>query len=370
MSIARSFRRRLRPWFAGWRTDPLKRHRIRVLYALESFPQLSQSYIRAEISCLTRAGAHVEVWSERQPPSRYETRVLVHRGSLERAIRRVRPDIVHVHWLHKALLFRDAIDRLGKRMTVRGHNFDHDLERVAALQDDPVVSAIYLYPHLAKACPEHWTKVQPMPVAFDPALYHPETSKDRRLVVRAGPSLPEKDLESFVRLATLLPKHRFVMAVARTRGNYSDALAEFNRCAKRPVDLHFNLDHEAAAALVGEATVYFYTNSLTEPFGMPVSIVEAMATGGYVLTPRCPGAEAMVGEAGACYDTVEEAAKLIAATETWSDAKWRGVRHCAIERAYRMYCGRTVFGRLLSDWCRLADPNAPSGSPPTGRMRN
>src|SRR5258708_2574103 len=76
--------------------------RLRVLYALEKYPQLSQSYIRAEIACARRWGAHVEVWSEGTPPSPYPSAVPLHRGALEDAIADVGPHVIHTHWLHKA----------------------------------------------------------------------------------------------------------------------------------------------------------------------------------------------------------------------------------------------------------------------------
>src|SRR5262245_19103131 len=87
--------------------------RLRVLYALEKYPQLSQAYIRAEIACARRWGAHVEVWSEATPPSPYPSPVPVHRGPLEAAIERVAPQVVHVHWLNKACEFRQAVGRAG-----------------------------------------------------------------------------------------------------------------------------------------------------------------------------------------------------------------------------------------------------------------
>lgn len=328
--------------------------RFRVLYALEKFPQLSQAYIRAEIACARRWGAHVEVWSQGTPPSPYPNPVPVHRGPLEAAIERVAPQVVHVHWLHKACEFRQAVGRAGVPMTVRGHNFDNGLERVAVLNGDPAVRGIYLFPHFATACPAGLDKVRPLPVAFDPALYHPGPPKDPRLVFRAAPSLPAKDLELFLRVAKRLSGHRFVLAVARTPGTYADTLADYNRSLGNPVDLRINLSHEEVAKISKEAAVYLHTDALTEPFGMPVSIAEAMATGSYVVARRCAASEAYVGDAGRLYDTEVEAEALVRETEGWSDERWARARMAAIDRAYRHFAGDSALRPLFDDWTRVA----------------
>ena len=52
-------------WYPGSRTE----RRPRVLYALWQYPQLSETYIEAEISCMLRWGVDVEVWREIEPAS-------------------------------------------------------------------------------------------------------------------------------------------------------------------------------------------------------------------------------------------------------------------------------------------------------------
>jgi glycosyltransferase involved in cell wall biosynthesis len=328
-----------------------------VLYALEKYPQLSQAYIRAEIACARRWGAHVEVWSQGEPPSPYPSAVPVHRGSLAEAIERVSPQVVHVHWLHSACEFRHAVGNAGLPLTVRGHNFDHADERVGVLNADPTVRGIYLFPHFAATLPASLDKVRPLPVAFDPALYHPGPRQDRRLVFRAAPSLPAKDLELFLHVAQRLPSRRYVLAVARTPGNYADTLAEYNRTLANPVDLRINLSHEEVAAISKQSAIYLHTDALTEPFGMPVSIAEAMATGNYIVARRSPACEAFVGDAGSLYDTEDEAEALLRETESWSDERWERARRTAIERANRHFAGDTALRPLFDDWARFAAPS-------------
>ena len=178
-------------------------------------------------------------------------------------------------------------------------------------------------------------------------------------MLRAAPRLAAKDLELFLHVAVRLPNHRFVLAVARTPGAYADTLADYNSSLGNPVDLRINLSHEEVATISREAAIYLHTDALTEPFGMPISIIEAMATGSYVVTRRCPGSEVVVGDAGGFYDTATEAEALIRETEGWSEERWMRVRMTAIDRAYQHFTGDTQLRPLFEDWARLAAVPAP-----------
>jgi Glycosyl transferase family 2 len=333
---------------------------LRVLYALWHYPQLTESYIRWEIACMRRWGVHVEVWSELESPaSTFSTDVPVHHGSLSAAIEKVAPHLVHVHWLHSALKYSDAIGRAGLPLTVRAHGFDFNRRNVAALERSPLVQAIYLFPHLARLVPGS-SKVRPMNTAFNGELFYPVPKKDPRLVVRTGPGLPTKDLQTFFDAALKCPEHRFVLAVARCNEyeGYLDKLSAYNRKVGNPVDLRFNLSAEEIAPLVREAGIYLHTHGLIAPFGMPMSIAESMATGGYVLGRRCRASVAYIGRVGKVYDSAAEAADLIHSTTSWNEERWHRVRLAAVERAYQHFADIHVLRPILSDWLRIAGPSA------------
>ncbi len=76
--------------------------RLKVLYALWHYPQLSESYVRTEIAAVRQMGIEVEVWSEEAVAAAFESEVPVHRGKLSEVIARARPDLVHTHWLDMA----------------------------------------------------------------------------------------------------------------------------------------------------------------------------------------------------------------------------------------------------------------------------
>ena len=328
----------------------------RVLYALWHYPQLSESYVATEIACMRRWGVDVEVWSECMPASPFSTSVPIHRGTLAETLDRVRPDIVHVHWLNMASKFRDDLERAGVPATVRGHGFEFSPDLAAALQQDSLIRALYIFPHMAATCPPGLGKVRPMNSCFNPDLYRPGAGKDRRLVLRTGSGLPTKDIPAFMRIARECPDHRFVLTLARCNGieEFVDVLIEENRALGEPVDLRVNVPPEEMALLMQEAGIYLHTHSPGSKFGMPASIGEAMATGAYVIGRRCLGSEAYIGDAGDLYDDEDQAARLVRMTTEWSGEQWRRAEVRSIDRAYGQFLDSDVLRPILEDWVRLA----------------
>lgn len=338
---------------------------LRVLYALWHYPQLTETYVRWEIACMRRWGVDIEVFAEVSAcAAPYDSEVPVHYGSLAEAMERFQPHLVHVHWLNFVPRYRDAVARAGLQLTARGHSFEFSPELVRELEADPIVSAYYIYPHFARSLPGH-RKARSVKSAFNGDLYYPENKKDPRLVVRAGTGLPTKDLETFIQTAKMCPDHRFVLALGRATGEeaYTDELIAYNHRHGSPVDIRVNLQADAVAALIREAGIFLHTFGFQAPFGMPMCIGEAMATGAYVLVRRCPGAESYVGDVGAYYDSAEEAGRLIRECLDWSEEHWRAVRRATVERAYEQHADLWTLRPILEDWlritrCRTArDPN-------------
>jgi glycosyltransferase involved in cell wall biosynthesis len=329
---------------------------LRVLVALWHYPQLTESYVRAEILCMKRWGVEVEVFSEiRETAAPYEPEVPVHHGSLDEAIGRFRPHLVHVHWLNFVERFRDAAARAGLPVTARGHSFEFTPELVAKLQGDPVVASIYLFPHLVDALARK-EKVLPVRSAFRPDVYGPGDEKDRRLVIRVGTSLPTKDLPSFFRIARLCPDHRFVLVLGRATHEeaFTDRLVAENEALGNPVEICVNLTPEEIAPLLRRAGIFLHTFDPGLPYGMPMAIGEAMASGCWIVARRCPGSAEHVGDAGALYDTPEEAAALVRQTLAWSEERWKRAQLASIEWAYERHADSRVLRPILEDWIRIA----------------
>ncbi|HEV7730893.1 MAG TPA: glycosyltransferase [Candidatus Binatia bacterium] len=331
-------------------------HPVRVLFASWHYPQLTESHVRAELTTMRRRGVDVAVWSSEAPAAPFASEVAVYEGALADAIARHRPHVVHVHGLDLASRVVTAVAECGVPLTVRGDGDDFTPERVTMLGAQPAVRTIYLFPHLAPAWSPAGSKIRPLPVVFDAERYHPGAVKEPRLVVRVAAGVPTSDLEAFIRIAVRCPDHRFVLAVAHAVRfePFVDRLRAFNVAHGSPVELHVDLPHDDVAALVSAAAISLHTHALDAPFGMPISIVEAMATGAWVLARRCPAAMAYVGEAGCGWDTEDEAVARIVETTTWDDERWATVRRASVERAFARYADTRVLDAVLDDWIVLA----------------
>ena len=336
---------------------------LRVLYVVWHYPQLSETYIEAEIRSMLRRGVAVEVWSEDDVAVPYTAAAPWHRGTLADAIKRVRPDIVHIHWINIGVKHAPAAAAHGIPVTVRCHGFEVTVDTLRLLLAQPGVAAVHLFPHQIATLGVVDARLRPLPVAFDTALFRPVAQKDRRLVVRTATALPAKDFALFFELARRMPEYRFVLAActAFEMEHFPPELRALAESMGSPVELHFDLPQAEVAVLVGRAGIYLHTVVAAEapgftPIGMPISIAEAMATGAVPVVRDLPGLMDYVGPAGFAYQDIDGAEAAIRATEDWDDAAWQAAWRRAVDQAYLNHADDVVLQPLLDDWLALASP--------------
>jgi hypothetical protein len=194
-------------------------------------------------------------------------------------------------------------------------------------------------------------KIGSLSSGFSTDHYFPE-SKDRRRVVRTAAALPTKDLTTFMDVAERCPEFQFVLIVAPAvdSENYVHELVKENRERGRPVELLVGLTHEESARRVRSAGIYLHTLAANVSVGEPVSIAEAMGTGSYLITRNLEPLRMLVGNAGRCYSSVDEAASLIRETLRWTDAAWQFASNRSLDRAHLNHADHVVFEHLLNDW--------------------
>jgi hypothetical protein len=324
---------------------------LRVLFAEWHFPQVSESYVRADMVGLRALGAHVEAWSEDGVAVPYEPGVPVHRGELRAAIDGVRPDVVVSHWLNIGAGYRSVIAEVGVPHAVRGHGFEFDAAVIDGLLDEPGV-AVQLFPHLVDLYGRAHPRLARLPVGFDQDLFPPTPDKDPRLVVRTGAALLTKDYESFFEVATRCPEHRFVLALCRAYQveHQLDEIVARRHELGAPVEIVVDLPHEKAADLVASAGIYLHTHGTAHPLGMPISIAESMGTGCYVLGRDLPGMAGYLGGAGDLYRDAAHAAALVQQTVHWDDDRWTHQWRVASDHAHIHYGASDVALSMLRQW--------------------
>jgi hypothetical protein len=329
---------------------------IKVLYALDSFPQLSESYINAEISRMLEWGVDVEVWSRLDPKSEgRDVGVPVHRGTLVETIARVQPDIVHTHWTQTALKYKDAAKRMGIPMTARGHwHFvPRQIERV---EREETIVRLYMFPHLAEKWGSMTTKILPMLSCYHHEWVAPRRPKNRKMIARTAACKKPKDLATFIRIAHKLPEDYRAALILCSLGpnDHYRELEQLNRDLGGRVEMPRDITYEEVSGYLAEAGIYVHTYDPDVSFGMPVSIAEAMATGCTIFARDVLGAKEYMGDAGRAYRDEDEAVAMIRATEAWTDAEWAEAEQRSLRRAAETFDDRNILRPLLDTWREIA----------------
>ncbi len=336
--------------------------RPRVLYAVWHYPQLSETYIEAEIQCMKNWGVQIEVWRTSAGVSPYPTNVPMHDGTLEEAIQASRPDIIHVHWISFAFGNSAIFADCNIPVTLRLHGFDVTAEGLSALATHHWVKAVYAFPHQIRTCPFADARIKPLHVAFDTTLFSPQRGKDRKLVIRTAAALPSKDLTIFFEAARRLPEFRFVLAAVTChhREAYVTELHAIRDAMGSPAEIRMEVPREAIAELVGKAGIYLHTlhppgMEHATPIGEPISIAEAMATGCHCFVRELPEFQDYVGKSGDTYRDIDELVGKIRATSDWNEQKWEGAQAKSIEQAYSRNADLFVFRPLFNDWMAMSE---------------
>lgn len=328
---------------------------MRILFAVSNYPQLSESYVDAEIAFLLRRGVKVEIWAPHVAFAGMPELTKVHRGSLMDAVRAFHPDVVHSYYLvfsqnHDQLLAGTSVP-----MTVRGHSFDFAAASVESVIAIPRVKKVFLYPHFARQCRPS-PKIVPLPVAYDSTRYRRSQTKDWKAVFRTAVGKPDKGLLDFFTVAALCREFSFAMAISDAAGDpaYFNKISEANTAlAGGRVGLHRNVPREACARMAHEAGIYLNTSDPKgHPFAMPISIAEAMATGAVVLVRESPAAREYVGSAGRFYSTKQEAAEIIHSTMAWTHDQCRESSDAAVEKA-KAFTDDHVLPKLIEEWSSI-----------------
>lgn len=326
---------------------------MRVLYVLWNYPQISETYIATEIGFAQKCGVEVHVWTQ---TSRHdlEPQCMVHRGTLTEAIAAVGPDLIHIHYLVVAKRHLSEIPQ-GIPVTVRGHSFDWNASVAREIGEQHGVKRLYLFPHFVAAMGGH-PKAFALPVAYDTAAHVPAVSKSRKLVLRLSAGLPTKGLDDFLAVANRCPDFKFVLGVSRAGGgdDFLDQLLRLNSYVKDRVEILVDLHPQMAADLNRRAGIYLDTHDPKgHPFGMPISIAEAMATGSYTMALDVPAARAYLADGGVVYRDAEDAAEKIRATASWTDEAWDQMSRKAENRA-TCFRDDVVLSHLIQDWRSIA----------------
>jgi hypothetical protein len=297
----------------------------RVLYVLVQYPQLSETYIRAEIAAV---GADFEVEVISLTPADYPYRdffpfkLVPGREEIQREIDRFRPHVLHTHWLHTQLELVIGLARdNGTPFTVRSHSFDtlfappnvpDALARAVESLNSPLCLGVLALPFAVQnlvGAGVDARKITAVYPAVDYASFL-DRGPNGDAVVCVGASLPKKQFEDFIALGAALPGMEFNLY---SIGYGSAAIEAANAAHGSPVRIRRPVEPGEMPAVYKRHRWLVVTASREiGTVGWPLCIAEAQASGVGVCVPNLrPDLREYVGESGFFYDSIDEVRNII-----------------------------------------------------------
>jgi len=299
--------------------------KLRVMYVLVQYPQLSETYIRAEILTV-RDQVELSIVSMMPADYPYEHydafQLLTTREEIQAEIERFRPDVLHTHWLHEQLpLVAELAKANGIPFTVRSHSFDTLFTppnvpgplaaSIDALNGELCLGILTL-PFAVQRLLDVGIRADKIRAVYPAVRYADfyDRSPNGDAVMCLGASLPKKRFEDFIEIAASLPNTEFDLY---SIGYLSDAIRAVNAAHGSPVNIVPPVQPEEMPAVYKRHRWLVVTASREMgTVGWPLCIAEAQAAGVGVCVPRLrDDLREYVGRAGFFYDSVEEARDIL-----------------------------------------------------------
>ncbi len=331
---------------------------MRALIITFNYPQITETYVEAEVSFLRCQGVAVYVWSQTLAPAPGPLRPDVGHAvgvPLDPIVAAFEPDVIHLHWMLWEANVLDFLGRYGKPLTVRVHT-DTSAARLRMYAAHPAIKRICGYPGDGV----RFQFVNPKFVEIPIAVSRPPTQrvvKNHRLVLRAASENP-RDQTLFVRLARQCPQFEFLLCIGESK--HQDALetrpllnAALGDNPPPNLRILWNESPERMALWFAQAGIYLHTFLPHKIAAMPVSIAEALINGCYTLVRNQARLIAMVGTAGGSYASDEDAAAGLAETLDWSSEHWQQ-KAGQCRAAGDKFCADRALLPMLDDWRSLS----------------
>ena len=287
----------------------------RVLYLLDRYPQLSETYIKVELEVLSeRYDIRVVALNRADLPYRNHVpfELFTDGERLTRIMREFRPDVLHTHYVTTQPGVASVARAAGVPYTVRSHSFD--AIRVGARLDiDSLCLGILAFPFARGALQDAGVpaaKIIDCWPVIDYLRFHDE-SPNGDAVLNVGACLPKKRFEDFIELATRMPQRTLDLYAI---GYGIERIAELNARRGGRVSIHSAVQPEEMGAVYKAHGWLVYTACpKLATVGWPMSVAEAQASGLGICIPRLRAdLEEFVGGAGYLYDSIEEVPGILA----------------------------------------------------------
>ncbi len=323
---------------AGGTSSEPGRRRPRILYIVQEYPQISETYIENERRVLAErySIAVIALAQADLPfdnPAHYQ---VVSPGDTQRfraAVRGFAPDVVHGHYFHLLPLVVRIARNNGVPCTLRCHSFDilsqpeEKLRLAATAANDDACLGILSFPFtrpILERLGVRPAKIHDCWPVIDFDRFHDE-SPNGHGIMNVGAAIPKKNMADFLRLGALLPKRALTLYAM---GYEIDRLREMNAAIGGNALIVNGVQPADMPAEYKRHEWLVYTACATRrSVGWPLAVAEAQASGvGVCMQAIRPDLAEYVGDCGYLFDTVEDARRIV--SQPFPEAKrQRGFEH-------------------------------------------
>ncbi len=338
----------------------------RVLYLLQEYPQLSETYIYNEIENISHL-YELEIFSMRQADLPYKNHRSYCIGGddpkqvLDSLVKQFDPQVVHFHYMTLAQQLAPFCEHYSIPFTVRAHSFDvltgfdpegsaylDKIRRYAEIVQSEMCLGLLTFPFTCEyfiKCGADEDKVHPAFPVVDVQRFF-DQSENGDAIMNVGAALKKKAMGDFLRLANLLPDLTFNLFPV---GYDISRLREENSSIDGKCRIHDALQPEQMPRIYKQHRWLVYTaDKMMKNVGWPLAVAEAQAAGvGVCLANIRPDLKDYVGEGGGIFfDDIEEL-KDILPGEVPHDMRQRGFELC-----WRSDIGKNI-SQLTDLWERV-----------------
>ncbi|MDJ0892061.1 MAG: hypothetical protein QNK18_12830 [Gammaproteobacteria bacterium] len=306
--------------------------KLRVMYILWHYPQLSEQYIETEIEALS-AEFDIRVIARtalQDYHASYKTflpfKTIVDAESVLEEIREFRPDVLHTHWLINIAGLFELSRRAAVPFTVRAHSFDtidspdprmqpwlrRAKTQLREASRDDLCLGIVAFPFSRRFLQERGVRSQKIHDCFPVINYARffDPSPNGTAVMNTGACIPKKKMADFVKLGRSMHDQTFNLYPV----SYNvEAIKRYNKRLGNPINIRDTVEPYQMPAVYKRHRWLVYTaDPLRRNVGWPVSVAEAQASGvGVLMANIRPDVREYVGEGGFVYDSLSEARKIL-----------------------------------------------------------
>jgi glycosyltransferase involved in cell wall biosynthesis len=302
--------------------------KLRVLYILSVFPQISQTYIRSEIEAL-QDNFELKIISLREPNLPYKNHhpfeLMKDSENIEEFILEFKPDVLHTHWLtmSRAIayfggFFSTHRYKANIPFTIRAHSFDildhngkYVKESKPFINSDLCLGVLtfpFTRPLLEKEGINGSKIFDCYPVVNYQRFYDRKPNGDG--IINVGACIPKKEMSDFLKLAKEVANLNFNLYAL---GFQAEKIEQLNKEMGYPIRIIPPVEPESMLQEYKKHRWLVYTASREYgSVGWPMAVAEAQAAGLGVCIPNIrPDLKEYVGNAGFLYNSISEVTDLI-----------------------------------------------------------